>query len=129
MKKFVVPVVYVNPEDNDVMPEVVFVMAEDAYEALDKCKQYIFDKEIAECPEDPVDIWHWQAESEDEGYVLGDPVQLVRLSSNRDELWDKIKAQVMEIGGISGEEMDDDSTEDLVNRKTDEIYESLFGKS
>lgn len=44
-----------------------------------------------------------------------------------DEYYQKIKEQVMDGWDYTSEDMDDDSTEDKVNREADEIFDETYG--
>jgi|LSQX01.2.fsa_nt_gb hypothetical protein len=77
MKYYMVPVAYVVDDDLFVKPEVRVIKAKDPYEALETCKRFIQEDNKFEDPELEVSVWHYQSEdSDEEGYVLGDPVEL-----------------------------------------------------
>lgn len=83
MKKFVIPIAWVTEDDNFVQPQVLLVEANDDYEALQKCEQILINREMAEYPEDlefPPEIWNYQDDGDEEGYVLGDPVEITKIN-------------------------------------------------
>ena len=130
MKYYIVPIAYVIDDDSWVKPELRIIKAKDPYEALEKLKETLIEEDRKEVddPDYEPEVWYYnQEETGEEGYCYGDPIELMKTTYDRDEMWDKIKAQVMEDWALEEHDMDIDSVEDDVNRETDRKFKLLFG--